>query len=98
LELWVWDEKFAQLTDPDEIVGFLQAKSHLRPPGEGKVFVLLSANEDYYCEFARNFKAENVIFKTENYETGALDEYIVYGFESYEEMRSQFYGGEEGES
>ena len=98
LELWVWDEKFAQLTDPDEIVGFLQAKSHLRPPEEGKVFVLLSANEDYYCEFARNFKAENVIFKTENYETGALDEYIVYGFESYEEMRSQFYGGEEGES
>lgn len=98
LELWVWDEKFAQLQDPDEIVGFLQARSHLQPPGEGKVFVLLSANEDYYCEFARNFKAENVIFKTENYETGALDEYIVYGFESYEEMRSQFYGGEEGES
>lgn len=98
LEMWVWDEKFAQLSDPDEIVGFLQAKSHLRPPEEGKVFVLLSANEDYYCEFARNFRDENVIFKTENYETGALDEYIVYGFESYEEMRSQFCGVEEGES
>ncbi len=90
LELWVWDENFAQLRDPDEIVGFLQAKSHLQPPGEGKVFVLLSANEDYYCEFAGNFNEDNVIFRTENYETGAVHEYVVYGFESYEEMRSQF--------
>ena len=90
LELWVWDEKFAQLSDPDEIVGFLQAKSHLQPPGEGKLFVLLSANEDYYCEFAGNFSDENIIFKTENYEIGALHEYVIYGFESYEELRSQF--------
>lgn len=92
LELWVWDEKFAQLQDPDEIVGFLQARSHLQPPGEGKVFVLLSANEDYYCEFAENFREENIVFKTENYEIGAIHEYVVYGFESYDEMRSQFCG------
>ena len=94
LEMWVWDEKFAGLEDPDEIVGFLQARSHLQRPGEGKVFVLLSANEDYYCGFARNFSEDNVVFRTENYETGALHEYVIYGFRSYEEMRSQFCGEE----
>lgn len=90
LEMWVWDENFAQLRDPDETVGFLQARSHLQPPGEGRVFVLLSANENYYCDFAQNFSEDNVVFKTSEYEPQAIDQYIIYGFGSYEELRSQF--------
>lgn len=93
LEIWVWDEKFAGLEDPDEVVGFLQAKSHLQPPGEGKMFVMLSANEDCYCGFSQNFGRDNVIFKTAYYQAGALHEYIIYGFDSYEQMRNQFYSG-----
>lgn len=90
LELWVWDEKFAELKDPDEIVLFLQSKTHTSPPTGGRVFVLLSANEDYYCGFAQNFSEDNIVFKTANYEEGALHEYIVYGFDSYDELRRQF--------
>lgn len=92
LEMWVWDEhELAELEDPDEIGPWLQSKEHDQPP-EGKVFILLTANEAYYCEFAQNFTEDNVIFKTANYEPGAIDEYIIYGFDSYAEMRSQFYG------
>ena len=90
LDIWVWDEKCAELKDPDEIVPFLQSKAHTSPPPDGRVFVLLSANEDYYCGFAQNFSADNIVFKTANYELGALHEYIVYGFDSYDELRGQF--------
>ena len=91
LDMWVWDESFAGLEDPDEVTGFLQLKSHKLPPAGGRVFVLLSANEDMYCGFADNFCEENVAFKTAAYTPGAIDEYIIYGFDSYEEMRRQFY-------
>lgn len=90
LELWVWDEKFAELKDPDEIVLFLQSKAHISPPPDGRVFVLLSANEDYYCGFAQNFSDDNIVFKTANYAPGAIDEYVIYGFDSYDELRRQF--------
>lgn len=91
LDMWVWDESFAGLEDPDKVTGFLQLKSHKVPPAGGRVFVLLSANEDMYCGFADNFREENVAFKTAAYTPGAIDEYIIYGFDSYEEMRRQFY-------
>lgn len=90
LELWVWDEKFAELRDPDETNKFLQLKAHNSPPSDGKVFVLLSANENYYCEFTKNFDEDNIVFKTENYEPEAIDEYIIYSFDSYDEFRQQF--------
>lgn len=93
LEMWVWDEhKLAELEDPDEIGPWLQSKTHDSPPAGGKIFILLTANEAYYCEFAHNFTEDDIIFKTANYEPGAIDEYIIYGFDSYAEMRSQFYG------
>ena len=90
LDIWVWDEKCADLKDPDEIVPFLQSKAHTSPPPDGRVFVLLSANEDCYCGFAQNFSDDNIVFKTANYEIGALHEYIIYGFDSYDELRGQF--------
>lgn len=93
LEMWVWDEhKLAELEDPDEIVPWLQSKAHDDPPAAGKVFILLTANEAYYCEFTKNFTEDNVIFRTANYEPGAIDEYIIYGFDSYDEMRELFVG------
>ena len=95
-EIWVWNDiGLAELSDPDNIVTWLQSKSHDRPP-EGKVFILLTANEAYYCNFTRAFTQENVIFTTAGYEPGAVDEYIIYGFDSYEEMRSLFMEGVKG--
>ena len=96
-EVWVWNDiGLAELSDPDDIVPWLQSKSHDLPP-EGKVFILLTANEAYYCNFTRSFTEENVIFTTAGYEPGAVDEYIIYGFDSYEEMRSLFLEGVKGE-
>lgn len=90
LDIWVWDEHFAELSDPDDIVGFLQSKHHLQPPGEGKVFVLLSANEDYYCPFAKNFDQSKLVFKTSGYSPEAIHEYVIYSFDSYEQLRENF--------
>ena len=92
LEMWVWDERFADITDPDEIVPWLQSKTHNQPPAAGKVFIFMSANEAYYSEFTKNFSEEDIVFKTENFREGATDEYLVYGFDSYEEMRVKFIG------
>lgn len=95
-EVWVWNDiGLAELSDPDDIVTWLQSKSHDEPP-EGKVFILLTANEAYYCNFTRSFTEENVIFTTAGYEPGAVDEYIIYGFDSYEEMRALFMEGVKG--
>ncbi len=95
-DIWVWNDiGLAELSDPDDIVTWLQSKDHDQPP-EGKVFILLTANEAYYCNFTRAFREENVIFTTAGYEPGAVDEYIIYGFDSYEEMRSLFMEGVKG--
>lgn len=96
-EVWVWNDiGLAELSDPDDIVPWLQSKDHDAPP-EGKVFILLTANEAYYCNFTRSFTEENVIFTTAGYEPGAVDEYIIYGFDSYQEMRALFLEGVKGE-
>lgn len=93
VELWVWDENnLAELQDPDAIGPWLQSKAHATPPAAGKVFILLSANENYFCNFTKNLEEDNVIFKSANYTPEALDEYIIYGFDSYDEMRRQFVG------
>lgn len=93
VEMWIWSENnLAELADPDEIAHWLQSKAHDDPPAKGKVFVLLTANEACYCEFAKNFAQDRIVFKTSNYETGAVDAYVVYGFDSYDEMREQFVG------
>ena len=95
-EVWVWNDiGLAELSDPDDIVTWLQSKDHDEPP-EGKVFILLTANEAYYCNFTRAFTEEDVIFTTAGYEPGAVDEYIIYGFDSYEEMRALFMDGVKG--
>lgn len=91
-DVWVWNDiGLDELSDPDEIVPWLQSKDHDNPPTE-KVFILLTANEQYYCKFAQNLSEENIVFKTANYEPGAFDEYVIYGFNSYSEMRGQFVG------
>lgn len=93
VDMWVWNDiGLAELEDPNEIVPWLQSKAHDDPPAAGKVFILLTANEAYYCPFTQNFTEDNVIFRTANYEPGAIDEYIIYGFDSYDEMRKLFIG------
>lgn len=89
LELWVWDERLNRVEQPEDINRFLQRRAHENPP-EGRIFVLLSANENYYCWFTENFKQENIVFKTSNYSPQAIDEYLIYSFDSYGELAVQF--------
>lgn len=89
LELWHWNDgkqKIADLEDFNDIYPWLQAKSHLTEVPSGKVFVLLSANEDYYFEFTKKFSQDDVIYRAENYYDYSYKDYIAYGFESYEEL------------
>lgn len=89
LELWVWDEQLNRVEQPGDINRFLQLRAHENPP-EGRLFVLLSANENYYCWFTKNFSQENIVFKTSNYSPQAIDEYLIYGFDSYDALAAQF--------
>ena len=89
LELWHWNDgkqEIASLEDFNDIYPWLQSKSHLTTVPSGKVFVLLSANEDYYFEFTKKFSQENVIYRADNYYDYGYKDYIAYGFESYEEL------------
>lgn len=56
------------------------------------MFVLLSANEDYYFEFTKKFSQDDVIYRAENYLDYGVKDYIVYGYESYEELASRLEG------
>ena len=89
LEMWHWNDgkqEIADLEDFNDIYPWLQEKSHLTEVPSGKVFVLLSANEDYYFEFTKKFSQDNVIYRAENYYDYGYRDYIAYGFESYEEL------------
>lgn len=91
LEVWHWNDgkqHIETLEDFNDIYPWLQAKSHLTNPPEGKVFVLLSANEDYYYEFTKKFSQEHVIYRAENYYDYGYKDYIAYGFSSYEELEA----------
>jgi len=91
IDVWVWnDVGMAELEDPDMVVTWLQSKAHAQPPAKGKVFVLLTANESYYCEFTKGFGPEDIVYTTAGYTEGAIDEFVVYGFDSYDEMREKF--------
>ena len=95
LELWHWSDgkqNISNLEDFNDIYAWLQLKSHVEAPPEGKVFVLLSANEDYYFEFTKKFSQDDVIYRAENYLDYGVKDYIVYGFESYEELASRLEG------
>ena len=89
LEMWHWNDgkqEIADLEDFNDIYPWLQEKSHLTEVPSGKVFALLSANEDYYFEFTKKFSQDNVIYRAENYYDYGYRDYIAYGFESYEEL------------
>jgi hypothetical protein len=89
LEIWQWsDDKqvIDNLEDFNDVYPWLQAKSHLETVPEGKVFVLLSANEDYCFNFTDKFSDEYVIYRADNYYDYGYRDYIVYGFDSYEQI------------
>jgi len=95
LEFWHWSdgtEHIETLADIDHVYPWLQLKSHAQAPPEGKVFILLSANEDYYFEFTKKLSQENVVYRAENYYDYGYRDYIAYGFASYEELADQLEG------
>lgn len=92
LEVWHWNDDtqhIEDLEDINNIYKWLQLKSHVKAPPEGKLFILLSANEDYYFEFTKKLSQDNVIYRADNYYDYGYKDYIAYGFESYEKLAEQ---------
>lgn len=92
LEVWHWNdgvEHIETLEDINNVYKWLQAKSHVQAPPAGRLFILLSANEDYYFEFTKKLSQDNVIYRADNYYDYGYKDYIAYGFDSYEELAAQ---------
>jgi hypothetical protein len=89
LEMWQWSDSkqvIDNLDDFNDVYPWLQAKSHLESVPDGKMFILLSANEDYYFNFTDKLSDEYVIYRADNYYDYGFNDYIVYGFDSYEQL------------
>ena len=63
----------------NSIYKWLQVKEHETTTPKGKVFILVSFAEDYYFENIKKLDKNHIIYK------GLL--YIVYGYDSYEELQ-----------
>ena len=71
---------FAQVKDVDNVLPWLQKMSHLEQKPQGKLFIAFDDREIPYCNWKDKLDDQHIILKT--------DEYTVYGYNSYEEMRS----------
>lgn len=80
LEVWDWgDQVYPDETmDLDHTFQWLQLKSHDTTHPAGKVFILLAKDQDHASALRNTDAANYVIRETNNY--------VVYGFPSYEEM------------
>lgn len=90
LEMWIcrphWLE--VRVQNVEYMHSWLQLKSHISNPPEGKVFILLSSNEDNYHGACNFYGEENLLFRCREY-MSALKcevEYSVYGFDSFDEV------------
>lgn len=87
IDVWVWcdsgdnGEQIKYVTDINQTFNWLQKTSHTDSHPDGKVFVLLSRDELSNCNWREKLEdCDNVIYES--------DFYVIYGFESYDEMIS----------
>ncbi len=77
-EMFNWDDYVDGKVDVEELYIWLQPVSHVDKKPEGKVFILLSAQEELECPLVRYLSEDEVAFRNAGY--------VAYGFESYEAM------------
>ncbi|MGN0167131.1 MAG: hypothetical protein ACI4AB_03745, partial [Acetatifactor sp.] len=84
IEVWTWLDIQDDIEDVDDIYPWLQKRSHAASHPEGKVFILLSVGEDDRFCFVDGLDKQDVIYQSEDY--------VAYGFASYEDMLSRLSG------
>lgn len=80
LEMYTWKKGATEQIDVDDLFLWLQKVDHATNPPQGKIFLMLSAEEKSVCPFLRYLTDENKIYES--------DAYVIYGFVDYESMRS----------
>lgn len=77
-EMYNWDDYVSEKIDVEELYLWLQPVSHADKVPEGKVFILLSTQEETECPLVRYLTEEDVAFRNPFY--------VAYGFEDHESM------------
>ena len=85
-EMFNWDDYVTEKIDVEELYLWNQPISHEEKKPEGKVFILLSTEEEGECPLVR--------YLTEEEEAARNDDYVAYGFTDYENMLSCLSGFE----
>ncbi len=77
-EMFNWDDYVSEKIDVEELYVWLQPVSHETKKPDGKVFILLSTQEETECPLVRYLSAED--------EAARNAEYVAYGFADYQAM------------
>lgn len=92
IEVWHWVSWYTRDPDAaiiDSLYQWLQPVSHFDAPPEGKLFLCFSEEEYEKYSMPQNLPAENILFRTQFYDRLGTPNYIVFGFDSYEELAKQ---------
>ena len=78
LEMWAWTDYPEDITELNAFPQWLRKVTHDFPPQQ-RVCVLLSVDEAQKFSFVQRIGEEHLVY--------ASDSYVVYGFESAEDLR-----------
>ena len=84
IDVWCWADEANEdldVTDVDGVFHWLQPIRHTYIKPEGKVFILLTMEENESLTITQFFEEEDIIYES--------DAYIVYGFENYEQLQEK---------
>lgn len=77
-EMFNWDDYVDGKVDVEELYVWLQPVSHYDKKPDGKIFILLSAEEETLCPLVEYLTEDDVAYRN--------DAYVAYGFDSREDM------------
>ncbi|MBQ2643966.1 hypothetical protein IJG14_00155 [bacterium] len=93
IEVWDWQATANDFTCIDQIYQWLQLKSHVKNHPKGKLFWVLSNEENNNFHFPKSVSSEHIIYETPEdinwdvFESKDIKtQYKVYGFSNYDEM------------
>lgn len=87
---WVsWENPEPDATFINSLYPWLQPVAHFDAPPEGKLFLCFSEEEYEKYSMPQSLPAGNILFRTQYYDRLGTPNYIVFGFDSYEELAKQ---------
>lgn len=83
IEVYAWNDSalMNEVENVDDINEWLQKKSHSSVKPTGKVFTLYTYDDEYNCRWKDRLREEDKLLQTADM--------VVYGYESYEEMKDR---------